>query len=199
MIMAEESIEAVKEAAPVQAQKEQETAAPATAPVKKAAVKMAPRAKRTSPAVAGAGTAASRKKQKVRAILVHAKRKEAVARAAISEGHGSIRINGFDISTMQQKEMVSLVMEPIRMSDITAELAAKMDISVKVSGGGFSAQMQAARNAIAKGIIEYTGSDSIRKLYAAHNKYLLTNDYRRVEPKKYKGPKARARFQTSYR
>jgi len=195
--MAEESIEAVKEAAPVQAQKEQETAAPASAPAKKATVKRAPRAKRTAPAVAGA--TASRKKQKVRAILVHAKRKEAVARAAIREGHGSIRINGFDISTMQQKEMVSLVMEPIRMSDITAELAAKMDISVKVSGGGFSAQMQAARNAIAKGIIEYTGSDSIRKLYAAHNKYLLTNDYRRVEPKKYKGPKARARFQTSYR
>lgn len=159
--------------------------------------KKAPRRASRSKAVqSGSG----KKKQKVvRHITVHAKRKEAVARASIKEGHGKVRINGFDIDTLKQKGLVSMILEPIRMSDITADLSSKMDISVNVSGGGFSSQAQAARNAIAKGMIEYTGSDSIRKLYAAHSKYLLTDDYRRVEPKKYKGPKARARFQTSYR
>ncbi len=194
--MAEEAIETAKVSAAEQPAAA--TAVAAAQPEKKA--KRTPRAKGAAASSASTSAAPAKKKQKgVKHVLVHAKRKEAVARAAIKEGHGAVRINGFDISTFPQKSLVSVVMEPIRMSDITAELANRVDISVSVSGGGFSSQAQAARNAIAKGIIEYTGSDSIRRLYASHSKYLLTDDYRRVEPKKYKGPKARARFQTSYR
>ncbi len=195
MIMAEESIEA-KEAGKAAGEEKAEPAQNA----EQAAAQPAKKSPRRTSKPKSAPPSAAKKKQKgLKHVLVHAKRKEAVARASIKEGTGIVRINGFDINTFRQKELVSVMLEPIKMSDITSDLASRMDINVNVSGGGFSSQAQAARNAIAKGIIEYTGSESIRKLYASHSKYLLTDDYRRVEPKKYKGPKARARFQTSYR
>ena len=60
-------------------------------------------------------------------------------------------------------------------------------------------QAQAARSAIAKGIVKFTGDEGLKNLYLMEDRYLLVDDARRVEPKKFKGPKARARFQKSYR
>ena len=60
--------------------------------------------------------------------------------------------------------------------------------------------------AIAKGIVAWNQKyvdeeekDKVRKDFMNYDKTLLVADNRRIEPKKYGGPGARARFQKSYR
>ncbi|MBU0586162.1 30S ribosomal protein S9, partial [Candidatus Micrarchaeota archaeon] len=60
-------------------------------------------------------------------------------------------------------------------------------------------QAQAARVAIAKALVDYTQDEALKKTFLDHDRSLLVDDVRRVEAKKYKGPKARARYQKSYR
>jgi len=136
-------------------------------------------------------------KQKV--ILTKGKRKDAIARARLTKGNGVIKINGVDINLIKPKEIRELILEPVNFSNITKEIAESSNILVNVKGGGVSGQAQAARNAIAKAIAAAANSDIVRKAYMRYDRELLIDDPRRVEPKKFLGPKARARFQTSYR
>ncbi len=165
------------------------TPAPATAEqVKKPArQRRAPSTRRKS----------AKKPEKV--ILVKSKRKEAIARASVKAGSGRVRVNGVDINATEQDIYRSVMQEPINLSNITKELAGRLEITINVKGGGSSSQAQAVRSAIAKGISKFADTDTIRKEYMRYDKSLLVDDYRRVEPKKYLGPKARAKFQTSYR
>ncbi|MGC8567953.1 MAG: 30S ribosomal protein S9 [Candidatus Micrarchaeia archaeon] len=140
----------------------------------------------------------STKKQLLVPVL-KSKRKEAVARAYITQGKGNITINNQNLDLIQPKEIRNFISEPLHLSDAIEALRKKIDIDIKVYGGGASGQAQAARSAIAKGIAAYSNNDSIKKMFASFDRSLIIDDYRRVEPKKYKGPKARARFQTSYR
>ena len=129
------------------------------------------------------------------------KRKRAIARATLTPGgSGKITVNGIDINLFRPKEIRELVLEPIRATRAAAEVAGRSDISVNSRGGGFSGQAQAARTAIAKVIVAASSSpESLRSFYMEYDRNLLIDDTRRVEPKKFKGPKARARFQKSYR
>ena len=138
-------------------------------------------------------------KKLARVEVVKSKRKSAVARASVKAGTGMIRLNGSDISTIEQEIYRNAMLEPVNLSSITRELADRLDITVNVQGGGTSAQTQAVRSAIAKAIAKFSDTDTIKKEYMRYDRSLLVDDYRRVEPKKFKGPKARARFQKSYR
>jgi small subunit ribosomal protein S9 len=138
-------------------------------------------------------------KKAERVVMVKSKRKTAIARASIKKGSGRIRINGFDVSTIEPMEFRNMILEPLGVSATTEELAKGIDINILVNGGGRSAQAQAARGAIAKGISEYSGADIVKKGYMHYDRSMLVDDPRRVEPKKFGGPKARARVQKSYR
>jgi small subunit ribosomal protein S9 len=138
-------------------------------------------------------------KKAEKAITAKSKRKTAIARASLKKGSGRIRVNGFDISTIEPIGFRNVMIESIGVSEATAELAKRVDIKVNVIGGGQSAQAQAVRGAIAKGISAFADTDIIRKEYMRYDRSLLVDDPRRVEPKKCRGPKARARFQKSYR
>ncbi len=140
-----------------------------------------------------------RKTVKQRIIFVKGKRKRAVARARLVKGNGRITVNGFDVRLIKPKEMREMVLEPVNFSPATREIAKESDIKVNVYGGGISGQLQAARTAIAKAIAAASNSDIISKAYMKYDRTLLVSDVRQVEPKKFKGPKARARFQKSYR
>ena len=137
--------------------------------------------------------------RKGKGSFVKSKRKAAVARASASTGKGIIRVNGFDIGTIQPLEYREMMMEPVNFSATSRGIASKMDIKVDVYGGGSSSQAQAVRGAIAKSIIAFSGSESLKKDYMHYDRFMVVDDSRRVEPKKFKGPKARARFQKSYR
>ena len=96
-------------------------------------------------------------------------------------------------------ELKEIMIDAMNVSSRAKELAAKVDMTIKVNGGGSSAQAQAIRTAIAKCLVELDGTDVLKNELMNYDRSFLVEDPRRVEPKKFLGPKARARFQTSYR
>jgi hypothetical protein len=77
-----------------------------------------------------------------------------------------------------------------------------MDIRVRVSGGGHTSQIYAIRQAIAKACVAYWAKYydaahalSLKKSLVDYDRTLLIADPRRMEPKKFGGPGARARRQ----
>lgn len=136
-------------------------------------------------------------KQKV--VITRGKRKRAVARVRLIRGNGRITINNINVNTFKPREIRELILEPVNFSPLTKEIADSSDIKVSVSGGGMSGQAQAVRVAIAKAITEASSTDVVGKAFMKYDRTFLVDDVRRVEPKKYRGPKARARFQKSYR
>jgi small subunit ribosomal protein S9 len=138
-------------------------------------------------------------KRGTQVVFVKSKRKNAVARASSKGGSGRIRVNSFDINTYEPIELRRVMLEPIRVSGTTQDIAKRINIDISVHGGGQSSQAQAVRGAIAKSIEKNSGSDSVKMEYMKYDRFMLIDDSRRVEPKKFKGPKARARFQKSYR
>jgi len=75
----------------------------------------------------------------------------------------------------------------------------KVDIDVKVTGGGFMGQASAVRTAIAQGLLEYTKDPNLKLAFLDHDRSLLVSDPRRKEPKKPLGRGARKKRQKSYR
>ena len=141
--------------------------------------------------------AAAKKKTKKKDMeVVRGKRKEAVARAAVRKGKGVVRFNHLRLDALQNRYVRELLSEPLKLAP---EVAAGIDIDVTAHGGGAMGQAQAARLAIARALVEHSGNPELKERFIKRDKFLLAEDFRRVEPKKYKGPKARARFQKSYR
>merc|ERR1719159_2415358 len=83
---------------------------------------------------------------------------------------------------------------------------AKLDIRLRVKGGGYTSQIYAIRQAIAKGVVAYyqkyideASKKEIKDIFMAYDRSLIVADPRRCEPKKFGGRSARSRFQKSYR
>ena len=124
------------------------------------------------------------------------KRKTAIARASVKKGKGRVRINKKPVE-LHTPEIAKLkIMEPL---EIAAKYMDKIDIEVNVKGGGFMSQANAARTAIAKGLVEYTGDSQLKSVFLQHDRSLLGSDSRRKEPKKPLGRGARKKRQKSYR
>lgn len=136
----------------------------------------------------------SKKSEKI--ILARGKRKRAIARVRIRPGSGSLRLNSKSIELVQNEFIREIIREPLRYVDADT---GKIDISVNVRGGGEMGQAQAARTAIANALADYFSELDLRKKFMEIDRSLIVEDTRRVESKKYKGPKARARYQKSYR
>ncbi len=144
-------------------------------------------------------TTVIKKKQVKKLVVARGKRKEAIARARMTSGHGEVMINGVLANLFKPKEIRELILEPLKISSEARGIMNNSKILIDVSGGGISGRAQAARSAIAKTLVEASGSDALKTQYMAYDRNLLVDDHRRVEPKKFLGPKARARKQTSYR
>jgi small subunit ribosomal protein S9 len=125
------------------------------------------------------------------------KKKTAIARATVRGGEGRVRINATPVELVEPEQARLKMLEPFRIAE--AELREEIDVEVEVSGGGFSGQADAARTAIARGLVEHTSDAELRDAYMEFDRSLLVNDVRQSEPKKWGGPGARARYQKSYR
>ena len=137
-------------------------------------------------------------------VYTHGKKRNAIANAVVQEGKGTITINRIPIQNIEPKTLRIKIFEPILILGVNH--FKNLRIKVRVSGGGPVAQLYAARMAIAKGIVawnqKYVDDEQkaiIRKNFMNYDKTLLVADNRRMEPKKYGGPGARARYQKSYR
>ena len=118
-------------------------------------------------------------KVKEKVVHVAGKRKLSVARATIKKGKGLVKINSTPINIYQPEIARLRIQEPILLTDISG-----LNIQVNVKGGGWSSQAEAVRLAIAKALVEYTGSADLRKKYLEYDRHLLVADTRFKEAKK---------------
>ena len=113
-------------------------------------------------------------------------------------------MNGSPIEILEPRVLRIKVFEPLLL--IGQKKFANVDIKIKVKGGGYTSQIYAIRQALAKGIVAFNqkfvdenSKREIKELFLQYDRTLLVADPRRCEPKKYGGPGARARRQKSYR
>ena len=130
-------------------------------------------------------------------MVLSGKRKTASARATVRLGRGRIRINNVPLEIFEPKLARDKILEPLMLVD--EKVAEQVDINVKMSGGGYMGQAEAARMAIAKGLLKWTKSTRLRTALRDYDRTMIAGDPRRSEPKKFGGPGARARDQKSYR
>lgn len=128
--------------------------------------------------------------------VISGKRKTAIAKAIIRPGRGRVRVNNIPLKIYQPELARSKIMEPLLLAGDTWKT---IDIDVKVRGGGFMGQAEAARMAVARGIVSWFKSSEIKHRYTRYDRRMLAGDPRRTEPKKFGGYSARTRKQKSYR
>jgi len=139
----------------------------------------------------------NRRMSKPKILLTSGKRKTAIARATVRAGQGRIRINNIPLEILEPEIARRKIMEPLLQLD--EEIWKQLDIDIKVSGGGFMGQAEAARISIARALIKWTKSKHVKTVLTEYDRTMIAGDPRRKEPKKFGGPGARARDQKSYR
>ncbi len=134
---------------------------------------------------------------KYKKVYSSGKRKAAVARAIIQTGTGKVKFNGRDYKNLEFLKRLRIE-EPIRLAE---NLFGKLEIDcvLNVKGGGAEGQIDAARLALAKGLIAFTQSTELKNAFLSYDRTLLVADSRRKETRKPGDSKARAMRQTSYR
>jgi len=130
-------------------------------------------------------------------IIVTAKRKTAIARVYIKEGNGKVTINSIPLQIYEPFLARLRICEPLILAG--EDYVSKVNIKVKVEGGGYMGKAEAARIAIAKGLVKYFDDDKLKLLYLQYDPYMLKSDPRRKEQRKSPTSKARKHYTTAYR
>lgn len=133
---------------------------------------------------------------KKKVVHTSGKRKVSIARATVKPGTGIVRVNNVNLNAYPNVFAKDKISEPIILAE---DAAKKVNITVTVKGGGVMSQAEAARNAIAKGLVEFTRDRSLKKTYLDYDRHLLIADTRRTEPQKPCRSAARGAKQTSKR
>jgi small subunit ribosomal protein S9 len=121
------------------------------------------------------------------------RRKEAIARARLVPGSGSITVNGRELADyFPNKLHQQLITDPFKVLD----LVGSYDVKAKITGGGPSGQAGALRLAIARSLNEIDRENNRATLKKAG---FLTRDARVIERKKAGLKKARKASQFSKR
>jgi small subunit ribosomal protein S9 len=142
--------------------------------------------------------------------LYPGQRKSSRAVATIAKGSGRVRINNTPAELVSPDVAKELVLTPLTL---VGELRNRVDIDVKVHGGGFMGQAFASAVAISRALAGHEKShrdprehpfaksvrEEIRKRLTEYDRHLLSGDSRQTEAKKFGGPGARRRKQKSYR
>jgi len=120
------------------------------------------------------------------------RRKSSVACVIIQPGSGKVEVNGRDVSNYFPVEIVRQhALSPLALT----QLSGRLNVRVKVHGGGISGQAGAIRHGLARALIEYDAGLRPQLKLAS----MLTRDARKVERKKYGLHKARKAPQFSKR
>ena len=130
-------------------------------------------------------------------VHISGKRKRAVARATLKDGKGVIKINNQLLDVLEPKFVRMKIMEPLLLA---GDLAKKVDMDINVAGGGIISQAEAIRLAIARALVEYSKSNTLKDNFLKYDRHLLVADTRRKEASKpNRHGQARAKRQKSYR
>merc|ERR1711934_1096520 len=124
----------------------------------------------------------------VQSVQTFGRKKTAVAVSYCKKGRGLIKINGCPIELVEPEMLRYKVFEPILL--LGRERFASVDIRLRVKGGGYTSQIYAIRQAIAKAVVayyqKYVDEAQKREIKAIFTNYgdksLLVADPRRSEP-----------------
>ena len=105
-------------------------------------------------------------------VQTFGRKKNAVAVSYCKKGRGLIKINGCPIELVEPEVLRYKVFEPILL--LGRERFAIMDLRIRVKGGGYTSQIYAIRQAIAKSVVSYYQK-------CAHS-FLLPNTHTRHPP-----------------
>ena len=132
------------------------------------------------------------------AVHTSGKRKTAKARATIKEGNGTIRVGSKPLDVLQDSTR-RMIEEPLRIAG--EEVYGDLQIQVEMEGGGKNGQAEAARMAVARGLVEYTDDDELEAEFRDYDRNMLVEDPRRTETRKpsQSSKGARHKQQKSYR
>lgn len=142
--------------------------------------------------------------------LYPAQRKTCRALATISKGNGKVRINNIPAEILEPKLAKEMVLTPL---NILGDIRNRVDINVRVQGGGFMGQAFASAVAISRALtgegkggrdpkdhpLTKSMREEVRRKIMEFDRHLLSGDPRQTESKKFGGPGARRRKQKSYR
>ena len=121
-----------------------------------------------------------KKAPKKKTVFITGKRKRAIARARFREGTGRIKINSVPIDMIKSEMLRLKVQEPLILAGDDWK---RYDININVRGGGVVGQAEAARQTIARGLVQLLGAE-LKKRYIEYDRNLLVYDPRRTEPHK---------------
>lgn len=127
-------------------------------------------------------------------INTSGKRKFATAKAVLREGKGIIKINSGLLENYQPVLARERINEPLILAGDDAK---KVDIDVRVRGGGWQGQNEASRLAIARALVRY--NKKLKEKFIKYDRNLLIADVRVKEAYKPNDSKARAKRMKSYR
>ena len=130
-------------------------------------------------------------------IIKSGKRKRAIAKAILTKGSGKISVNKKNYENLQIFDKLKIE-EPLK---ITQNVLGKTDFDVLISvkGGGEKSQIEAARLALTRAIVEFTNSKDLTETFLNYDRNLLIADVRRKETYKPGDSKARKKRQSSKR
>ena len=129
---------------------------------------------------------------KITEYLGTGRRKTAIARVRLAAGNGKITVNGRTFESYFPLETLrSTVSQPFTVTATND----KLDVRVRVVGGGPHGQAGAVRHGISRALLKFDAT--LRPALKAEG--FLTRDPRMRERKKYGQPGARKRFQFSKR
>jgi len=125
-------------------------------------------------------------------------RKTAVAKLRLKTGKGNIFFNHLPHTELGLFHKLALL-EPIRLHNQEMGEEPKYDFHIKTLSGGKEAQIQAARLAIAKALLEITQSETLKKAFIKYDRHMIVPDARRKEANKPGDSAPRAKRQKSFR
>ena len=119
------------------------------------------------------------KKEKNKIIFETGKRRLAVARAKVVAGTGVVTINSKPLELWGTEPLRLMVKEPLLLA---GDWANKVNIYVNLRSGGVVGQTEAARMAIAKGLVDFSKNNELKSLFMQYDRNMLVYDPRRNEP-----------------
>ena len=129
--------------------------------------------------------------------ITSGKRKTSVAKASLTEGNGKVTLNKRDYKNLNFFDKLKIE-EPLRIyENIIGKI--NFDVAIIIRGGGEKSQIDAARIALSRALVEFTKSEKLKKFFLDYDKQMLIADVRRKESYKPGDSKARRKRQKSFR
>lgn len=135
--------------------------------------------------------------QQSQVIITHARRKMARARCYLTAGKGRVFVNDTPLEIIPEEMLRMKIMEPLLLAG--EKIASSIDAKIYIEGGGIMGQADAARMALARALVKFTGSSELLEIYKVYDRTMLAGDPRQTESEKWMRYSARRWRQKAYR